>query len=793
MNLLITFLFFILAIVVFLILYYVNYNKFILLNKHKLKENFQCEGSSNIFNLIEDNEVQICYNNITPNSNIITFSNSMLYLFDGESSYAYVRDFLDNYLNIEFNCKIQSPIEEQTTTTTGVGSRQVENNNQENNIRTLLESKFVKITIEPDSLNYIQLKATYKPTQETKILIRNIDLNSTYFFKLLQEKEFRQVTVKFGTDALNLTSETFDVAPSQACDYSSGNHVYIGCSSNLSDFIKAHIGNISLEIDKEKYDSYFFNDLSIPTDLSCGVETVSQTQPIDNTIVTQNVTEQLIESDFSESTYTNYIEIVADKVFTDLKVQYFSNEFEDYLSRLSSQRSSEVDNFYSNLTITNSVFTNKQIMFLEESNIFFDGYNNFMDDTKDYICYCFNVNNQRNAEYLSKFNFLNLDKLRNNYRNYTENYIFIYGERAENTSFFKFLKIKKPIFISIHKGRQSVYNYEPIQINLQLFYEFQKKYIIFMITEGIDQNKNNNTTFSNFMNTQKVFRSILDDNVTNNSNNTYISNIYRLYESRIDIDFSVNIYKDLILNDTILLKYKTIELEGECTFNPNGNTIFECIGDCNKSDNQYCDNETCESVCRNCKTEACKWNAARIEQVNKLVPSSINVKGFAGNKSVKLSWIKPSSNYKITNYFILMETINSSLNNNFDVYIFNSSLELNEYTITNLINNNMYSFYVIAQNQVGMSDISNKVSVIPSESKQLDINQATQNQNSFSDSIQNMQQRSIDELDGLTPNEARERINHAERLIQINELKDMLVNKVLESKIKNSKVNINIF
>ncbi len=47
-----------------------------------------------------------------------------------------------------------------------------------------------------------------------------------------------------------------------------------------------------------------------------------------------------------------------------------------------------------------------------------------------------------------------------------------------------FLKIKKPIFINIYKGSGSIYNYEPIAMNLSLFYEYQKEYIKFMVKRG---------------------------------------------------------------------------------------------------------------------------------------------------------------------------------------------------------------------------------------------------------------------------------------------------------------------
>jgi hypothetical protein len=251
----------------------------------------------------------------------------------------------------------------------------------------------------------------------------------------------------------------------------------------------------------------------------------------------------------------------------------------------------------------------------------------------------------------------------------------------------------------------------------------------------------------------------------------------------------------MILQDTILLQYKTADAQATCSFVGEGNTVFECISICSKQAEDACNARACENICRNCQTSECKWNATRIQHTNKSVPQSVRLKGFAGNSSIKLSWIKPSSNYEITNYYILVETNEQNTQDNFDMYIFKSGQELNDYTITNLINNKVYSFYVLSQNQAGISDVSNKVSIMPNKNKSFGSLDKNKSQvDTLSDSLQNMAGQPIADIgEGLTPSEVRERIEMTEHLIEVNTLKDILVDKVLKSNIINNELNINIF
>ena len=171
------------------------------------------------------------------------------------------------------------------------------------------------------------------------------------------------------------------------------------------------------------------------------------------------------------------------------------------------------------------------------------------------------------------------------------------------------------------------------------------------------------------------------------------------------------------------------------------------------------------------------------------VPSPIKAKGFSGNKSVKLTWIKPMSNYNIDGYFIILEKKDNNPNNQnkFDMYIYDGTEEMIEYIITGLDNNIPYSIFIFSKNSQGISDSSNKITLIPKKSKSF--KKENISNNSFSDSLQNYYNYRRGEGDSLT--ELNRQIKNMDFIAETNNLKDILVNKIVTSEIKN--LNVNIF
>ena len=105
MNTLVIFVALLLAIIVFFLLYCLTYKKIkngnLLNNDNKVVENFQCTSDPlNLFHIEIDNEIQACFNNVNSlYKNYLVGNEFTLYNFNGENSYAYVRDFLDNFFD----------------------------------------------------------------------------------------------------------------------------------------------------------------------------------------------------------------------------------------------------------------------------------------------------------------------------------------------------------------------------------------------------------------------------------------------------------------------------------------------------------------------------------------------------------------------------------------------------------------------------------------------------------------------------------------------------------------------
>ena len=240
-----------------------------------------------------------------------------------------------------------------------------------------------------------------------------------------------------------------------------------------------------------------------------------------------------------------------------------------------------------------------------------------------------------------------------------------------------------------------------------------------------------------------------------------------------------------MLKDIVYVKYKSDSEVTICEFVPSGETKFECIQDCNNSDYHNCKESDCKDLCNNCQNSECKWNVVNIERQKMFVPGSIKVKGFSGDGKVKLTWIKPISNYKLEGYFIIVE--NEVKQNRFDMYVYEGEEEMVEFVISNLENSLPHSFYVFSKNSQGVSEPSNRVTLIPEKNKMLDMENVSKN--SFSDSLQNYY-KTLDLDDDELVNVDKQ-IRNMDYLMETNSLKEILVDKIVTSKINN--LNVNIF
>eukprot|EP00918_Siedleckia_nematoides_P008857 GHVU01019438.1.p2 GENE.GHVU01019438.1~~GHVU01019438.1.p2 ORF type:complete len:106 (+),score=11.31 GHVU01019438.1:513-830(+) len=98
-------------------------------------------------------------------------------------------------------------------------------------------------------------------------------------------------------------------------------------------------------------------------------------------------------------------------------------------------------------------------------------------------------------------------------------------------------------------------------------------------------------------------------------------------------------------------------------------------------------------------------------------------------------------------------------------------------------------FYVFSKNSQGVSDVSNRVTIIPQKNKLLDMENISKQTNTFSDSLQNYY-KNLEMSDDNSVVNVEKSIKNMDYLIEVNSLKDILVDKIVGSKIKNLNVNI---
>ena len=449
-------------------------------------------------------------------------------------------------------------------------------------------------------------------------------------------------------------------------------------------------------------------------------------------------------------------------------------------------------NSHFNLNLINSeeIYTHPKIIQLEKrfkDDEIFEHYTNVGNpSSSQYLAYFMNVNNTKNIGLIQKMVFLDLFYLREILRENSEVNLLILGIQTPTSSYHNFLKLDKPIFMIISKSKNNVsYEYQSLKINLEEFYKFQKAFSVHLKnTVSTDSlYKEATTAFLNETERQEIS---LDLDIEPESNEfEYKYNFYRLYSENLGLNMIMNKFEDSKNVETNFVNFFSQNEEVKCDFEPKGETLYECKQLC-KIESEHCNSTDCSKLCDNCSNSKCKWNLANLEKLKALVPSKTKIRGFSGNTRVKLSWIKPYSKYQIESYYILHES--SQIQNEFNVYIYKSQSNLNEYIINNLANNTTNIFYIISKNKFGLSEKSNKVSLIPAENKHLEEEDVSMD--TYSDSIQNYYNSRYSDININVKSEYNKLLD----TIEINQLKDKLVDKlVFDGFEESSKFNINVY
>ena len=216
----------------------------------------------------------------------------------------------------------------------------------------------------------------------------------------------------------------------------------------------------------------------------------------------------------------------------------------------------------------------------------------------------------------------------------------------------------------------------------------------------------------------------------------------------------------------------------DCKFNAKGETLFQCKDICNNQQN--CSSIDCNLICESCTNNNCIWNITPNIDIELLSPESIVVKGFSGNKIIKLTWIKPSSPSEIIRYYIVITT---PIEPDFlQIYSLYTNRDLCEYIIPNLENEKPYDVYLFAKNNIGISKKSNKITIVPDLNSKFNIEE----ENSYSNSIENYyRQQKGPSFD------MKKEISNFERNYVIQDLKNIIIND-LKINILPSTYNVNI-
>ena len=769
MNLTFSYVILLLAIIIFFIFFYVNFKLFYK-NKNNINESFQCaEDLENSFLVEIDKDLNACFNFFTEHYTETSNGNSIQFFkFDGARSFVYIKDFLDNLFNLELFIKIR-------------------NENVIDSVvkKTIINSKFLKIYFQ-DS----KLKILYN-NEYTQQFQNNIEIDAVYHLKILQTSDKIEVIFRQIDEDINTRNKLiFNTVSDQKCDFSSNNDIYIGCNKSKGEYLEAHIGNIKVSINKDKYNEFMYSggDGVIPDDLSC--DNIYQEPEIPQPFITVPLLDEFDKTG-------EKIQIYLSNTINDFRIKYKKlNNIPDRIQFLNRGRITQIkDVFSTKLIMQEEIITNQNRFILEKSpvdNFFSEGYDN-LKDNKDYIMYLFDLKKFKNQNIVEKFKFLDLKKVKRRMITFDETHLLIYGEKTSLNSYFKFLRLQKPIFFIIYKNESSEgYFYEQLNINLDIFYEFHKNYLIHIInngrtlTEELEQ-------YESYINSLEVGLSLNIDDQTNtlifnNEVIEYTKNFFRLYNNIIDLGISASIYSDNELVKTVFVNYKDNTVREQCRFLPSGQTIYDCISECKNSNFFACGDSECKSLCNNCTNRECEWNLVDIEKINKFKPSSINIKGFAGDKQIKLTWIKPLSSYPITKYYIILENIQSDVR--FDMYVYDGEEELIEYVISDLNNNIPYKFYVFSQSSAGVSDVSNSVTIIPQKNKLLETQ--TKITGKYSDSLQSYNKAFNSWGNDLNLVNIDRNIIALQNIQELNDLQQILVNKIYENNNSNN-LNINIF
>ena len=166
------------------------------------------------------------------------------------------------------------------------------------------------------------------------------------------------------------------------------------------------------------------------------------------------------------------------------------------------------------------------------------------------------------------------------------------------------------------------------------------------------------------------------------------------------------------------------------------------------------------------------------ENFNNLLPEPLLLRGFNGDKSLKVTWIEPQSKLEISNYYLIIYTKND--NKFLQIHSIKNTQINNEYLFTDLDNNNVYEIFGVSKNLSGLSAISNKISLAPQSNNIRFDKKPIKKNNEYSDDIPSDKEST----------KKTNKLEKIEKKVIYNNLKNIILN---ESEINLDHSDLNIF
>ena len=362
---------------------------------------------------------------------------------------------------------------------------------------------------------------------------------------------------------------------------------------------------------------------------------------------------------------------------------------------------------------------------------------------------------ERLQEINSYEKYMDVDFIQDYVRNYNDIKILIIGNKQTE----HILDYYDEFYLLIFKNYENEYKFTQIPIDLNLLYLYKIQIAKFSLFDTQEQAK------------QSILSRLYDQKDFN-----YRLKLFNSYSDTLNFSFEISVFKESQLKDILVIyEEKQLKSEKKCIFKPEGETIFNCETLCkNNSKKNNCNPTQCKELCNNCQNSSCLWTVSDDNKLGSLVPDSVYIRGFAGNKVVKLSWIRPVSRASPNKYYIL---VTNTRIKHFEIFVLESEEELLEYIVDGLKNGVQYNFVIFSKNRFGISNQSNIETVIPDASRLLEMNKPI-DKSHYEDSIQNYYNSVAEDTGGIVIDVKKQR-SLLEKQLVINDLKDQLVDKLI--------------